>query len=188
MWVPGCSTWAGRRRQALRGHGEPFDRGTPSAPPQGSPCSKFKHALARRNLLLAWAIAAELPKVPLADALSLLLLTRDEQHWRFEKAAPSWHAQPRGGGSGFSEGGMIGVLDLKPTSGATQSLSSSPPPTRATCLPLPGPRHGPRSPGSRRSCLPACEKRCTRSSRSGPHPQPQLLSLAHQRRLPRGTP
>jgi hypothetical protein len=37
-------------------------------------------------------MAAELPKVPLADALSLLLLALDQQPWRYEKAAPRWHA------------------------------------------------------------------------------------------------
>jgi hypothetical protein len=43
--------------------------------------------------MLAWTMAAELPKVPLADALSLLLLALDQQPWRFEKAAPRWHAR-----------------------------------------------------------------------------------------------
>jgi hypothetical protein len=39
-------------------------------------------------------LAAELPKVPLADALwLLLLLARDQQPWRFEAAAPRWHAR-----------------------------------------------------------------------------------------------
>jgi hypothetical protein len=38
-------------------------------------------------------MAAELPKVPLADAVSLLLLALDQQPWRFEKAAPRWHAR-----------------------------------------------------------------------------------------------
>jgi hypothetical protein len=38
-------------------------------------------------------MAAELPRVPLADALSLLLLARDQQPWRFETAAPRWHAR-----------------------------------------------------------------------------------------------
>jgi hypothetical protein len=59
---------------------------------QGSAYSQFKRALAGRNLLLAWTMAAELPKVPLADALSLLLLALDQQPWRFETAAPRWHA------------------------------------------------------------------------------------------------
>jgi hypothetical protein len=35
----------------------------------------------------------ELPKVSLADALSLLLLALDQQPWRFEAAAPRWHAR-----------------------------------------------------------------------------------------------
>jgi hypothetical protein len=43
---------------------------------QGSAYNQFKRALDRRNFLLAWTMAAELPKVPLADALSLLLLAR----------------------------------------------------------------------------------------------------------------
>ena len=60
---------------------------------QGSAYSQFKRALDRRNFLLAWTTAAELPKVPLADALSLLLLALDQQPWRFETAAPRWHAR-----------------------------------------------------------------------------------------------
>jgi hypothetical protein len=59
----------------------------------GSAYSQFKRALERRNFLLAWTLAAELPKVPLADALSLLLLALDQQPWRFERAAPRWHAR-----------------------------------------------------------------------------------------------
>jgi hypothetical protein len=46
---------------------------------QGSAYSQFKRALAGQNFLLAWTLAAELPKVPLADALSLLLLALGEQ-------------------------------------------------------------------------------------------------------------
>jgi hypothetical protein len=60
---------------------------------QGSVYGQFKRALERRNFLLAWTMAAELPKVPLADALSLLLLALDQQPWRFETAAPRWHAR-----------------------------------------------------------------------------------------------
>jgi hypothetical protein len=60
---------------------------------QGSANSQFKRALERRNFLLAWTMAAELPKVPLADALSLLLLALDQQPWRLETAAPRWHAR-----------------------------------------------------------------------------------------------
>jgi hypothetical protein len=60
---------------------------------QGSAYSQFKRALERRNFLLAWTTAAELPKVPLADALLLLLPALDQQPWRFETAAPRWHAR-----------------------------------------------------------------------------------------------
>jgi hypothetical protein len=59
----------------------------------GSTYSQFKRALERRNFLLAWTMAAELPKLPLADALALLLLALDQQPWRFEAAAPRWHAR-----------------------------------------------------------------------------------------------
>jgi hypothetical protein len=60
---------------------------------RGTAFSQFKRALERRNFLLAWMMAAELPKVPLADALALLLLALDQQPWRFERAAPRWHAR-----------------------------------------------------------------------------------------------
>ena len=59
----------------------------------GGAYSRFKRVLDRRNFLLAWTLAAELPKVPLADALALLLLALDRQPWRFDRAAPRWHAR-----------------------------------------------------------------------------------------------
>jgi hypothetical protein len=59
---------------------------------QGGAYSQFKRALERRNFLLAWTTTAKLPKVPLADGLALLLLALDQQPWRFEAAAPRWHA------------------------------------------------------------------------------------------------
>ena len=60
---------------------------------QGSPYSQFRRALDRRNFLEAWTLAAELPKVPLADALSLLLLALDRQPWRYGTAVPRWHSR-----------------------------------------------------------------------------------------------
>jgi hypothetical protein len=57
---------------------------------KGSAYSQFERALAGRNFLFAWSMAGELPKVPLADALALLLLALDQQPWRFETAAPRW--------------------------------------------------------------------------------------------------
>jgi hypothetical protein len=38
-------------------------------------------------------MAAELPKVPLADGLELLLLARDLEPARFDRAVPRWHAR-----------------------------------------------------------------------------------------------
>jgi hypothetical protein len=60
---------------------------------QGSVYSQFKRALKRQNFLVVWTIAAELPKVQLGDALALLLLARDVEAARFDRAAPRWHAR-----------------------------------------------------------------------------------------------
>jgi hypothetical protein len=76
---------------ARRRHPKPLRRDVREL--AGGAYSEFKRALQGRNFLLAWTLAAELPKVPLADALSLLLLALDEQPWRFEAAAPRWHAR-----------------------------------------------------------------------------------------------
>jgi hypothetical protein len=59
----------------------------------GSDYSQFKRALERRNFMLAWTMAAELPRVPLADGLELLLLARDLEPARFDRAVPRWHAR-----------------------------------------------------------------------------------------------
>jgi hypothetical protein len=60
---------------------------------QGSAYSQFKRALKRHNFMLAWTMAAELPRVQLADALALLLLARDLEPARFDRAVPRWHAR-----------------------------------------------------------------------------------------------
>jgi hypothetical protein len=60
---------------------------------QGTVYSQFKRALERGNFMLAWTMAAELPKVPLADGLELLLLARDLEPARFDRAVPRWHAR-----------------------------------------------------------------------------------------------
>jgi hypothetical protein len=52
-----------------------------------------QRALERRNFMLAWTMAAELPKVPLADGLELLLLAHDVEPARFDRAVPRWHAR-----------------------------------------------------------------------------------------------
>jgi hypothetical protein len=43
--------------------------------------------------MLAWTMAAELPKVPLADGLELLLLANDVEPTGFDRAVPRWHAR-----------------------------------------------------------------------------------------------
>lgn len=43
--------------------------------------------------MLAWTMAGELPKLPLADGLELLLLASDVEPARFDRAVPRWHAR-----------------------------------------------------------------------------------------------
>jgi hypothetical protein len=43
--------------------------------------------------MLGWTLASELPQVPLADALALLLLARDLEPARYDRAVPRWHAR-----------------------------------------------------------------------------------------------
>jgi hypothetical protein len=43
--------------------------------------------------MMAWGLAAELPQVPLADALELLLLARDLEPARYDRGVPRWHSR-----------------------------------------------------------------------------------------------
>src|SRR3954452_17503361 len=60
---------------------------------QGSPLTRLRRALDHRNALLALTTAAELPRVPLPEALAICLLLHDKEPTRFEKAALRWHAR-----------------------------------------------------------------------------------------------
>src|SRR3954451_3044919 len=60
---------------------------------QGSPLARLHRALEHGNPLLALATAAELPNVPLPEALAICLLLHDKQPQRFETAALRWHAR-----------------------------------------------------------------------------------------------
>lgn len=60
---------------------------------QGGAYSQFKRALERRNFLLAWTLANELPRLPRDEAFALLLLARDCDQGRYVLAAPRWHAR-----------------------------------------------------------------------------------------------
>jgi hypothetical protein len=52
---------------------------------QGHAYAQFKRALRAGHIMMAWGLAAELPNVPLADALELLLLARDLEPARFDR-------------------------------------------------------------------------------------------------------
>jgi hypothetical protein len=79
---------------------------------QGHPYAIFRRALERRNLIAAWAAAAELDVVSLPDALALCLLVRDREPARFSRLALRWHARfcAETGNVGLEDGRL--VLDL----------------------------------------------------------------------------
>ncbi len=52
---------------------------------------RFRRALDRRQATLALTAAVELPHVSLTDALELMLLLRDTDLLRFERAVLRWH-------------------------------------------------------------------------------------------------
>lgn len=60
---------------------------------QGHAYAQFKRALRGGQVMMAWGLAAELPTVPLADALELLLLARDLEPARFDRGVPRWHSR-----------------------------------------------------------------------------------------------
>ena len=60
---------------------------------EGRAYSRFKRALASGNAMVSWAAALELEAITLHDALALLLLVRDSDLPRYEKAAMRWHAR-----------------------------------------------------------------------------------------------
>ncbi len=60
---------------------------------QGHPYAIFRRALERGNLAVAWAAAAELQVVSLADALALCLLVREREPAKFPRLALRWHAR-----------------------------------------------------------------------------------------------
>lgn len=60
---------------------------------QGHPYAIFRRALERGNLAVAWAAAAELQIVSLADALALCLLVREREPAKFARLALRWHVR-----------------------------------------------------------------------------------------------
>ncbi len=59
----------------------------------GSPYAEFQRALSTGNLLIALAVARELPQLSLADSLDVCRLLAKKDRARFERAAPRWHAR-----------------------------------------------------------------------------------------------
>ena len=57
---------------------------------QGSAYSRFQRALRTGNLALVEAAAAELPRIGLDDALTILALLADAGDPRFDRAAARW--------------------------------------------------------------------------------------------------
>ncbi len=79
--------------------------------------------------MLAWTMAAELPKVPLADGLELLLLARDLEPARFDRAMPRWHARLCSEQQLSSAEAQLALAALKPCRGRACSrprFASSP--------------------------------------------------------------
>jgi hypothetical protein len=60
---------------------------------QGHAYTRFKRALKSGNAHLALDAAAELERIGLADALSLLLLIREDKPVLYDKAAVRWFAK-----------------------------------------------------------------------------------------------
>jgi hypothetical protein len=60
---------------------------------QGSAWPRLRRALDHSNLVEALSAASELEHVGLAEALELLLLIRDQEAAKFERAALRWHAR-----------------------------------------------------------------------------------------------
>jgi hypothetical protein len=57
---------------------------------QGHPYARFRRALESGNVVNAWAAAAELEHVSLADAFALCLLVREREPERFPSLAVRW--------------------------------------------------------------------------------------------------
>lgn len=79
---------------------------------QGHPQAQFRRALERRNLAIAWAMASEIGRLSLADALALVLLVRERDQPHFERVALRWHARYCGEIADVSFAEALAVLAL----------------------------------------------------------------------------
>src|SRR4051795_8353735 len=102
---------------------------------QGSPYARFQRALRIGRLSLVRAAAAELPRIDLADALSICLLIEQQDEERFERAAVRWLARLS------LEAPTVGIEDLRQGLVAFEALPHNPLGARRALADLCG-RHG----------------------------------------------
>jgi hypothetical protein len=102
---------------------------------QGSPYARFQRALRIGRLSLVRAAAAELPRIDLADALSICLLMEQQDEERFERAAVRWLARLS------LEAPTVGIEDLRQGLVAFEALAENPLGARRALADLCG-RHG----------------------------------------------
>ena len=95
---------------------------------QGSPYARFQRALRIGRLSLVRAAAAELPRIDLADALSICLLMEQQDEERFERAAVRWLARLS------LEAPTVGIEDLRQGLVAFEALADNPLGARALYL------------------------------------------------------
>ena len=83
----------------------------------GSPFTRLRRAITTGNVTIAWAAAAELPRVPLPEALGLCLILRDTDPERFDRAIVRWHArfclEVRGIGVGEAQLALAALRGLR---------------------------------------------------------------------------
>src|SRR5829696_9626974 len=64
---------------------------------QGNPWSRFQRALTTGNVTLVRAVAAELPRIGVAEAAAMLLVIEQAEPERYERAARRRHCPRRTG-------------------------------------------------------------------------------------------
>jgi hypothetical protein len=87
---------------------------------QGSHYGRFRRALATRNLLIIRAAAAELPRIGLAEAAAILLVTEQVNPERYEATALRWLAKL------VVEGDDVGLSDIAGAATALEALPHEP--------------------------------------------------------------
>jgi hypothetical protein len=99
----------------------------------GSPIIRLRHALRSGDLLRVRAVAAELPYVPLPDALAILELIEGQDEPRYEPAAVRWAGRLALEAPGLTLSQLhlaIEALDGLPDGDAKQTLRAL---ARITC-------------------------------------------------------